>query len=137
MFVLLCKVLSSTIDGILGKECSRGSEEIQAVEERTKVSVESASDAVVLSKETVEFITMEELAKLRSGADKQVSSKKRKKASPKDYSIEEDVDVKELREIALDYQYNEDKDNMWQNIPAEEVLPIDRAAPCLAHLLTR
>ena len=36
---------------------------------------------------------------------------------------------------ALDQQYNEDNDNLWANIPSDEVLPIDRAAPCLAHLL--
>jgi len=48
---------------------------------------------------------------------------------------EEIVDIATMREIALDHQYNEDKDNKWANIPVEERLPVDRAAPCLAYLL--
>jgi hypothetical protein len=43
--------------------------------------------------------------------------------------------LKRLREKTLDIQYNEDHDNRWTNIPPEESLPVDRAAPFLAHLL--
>jgi hypothetical protein len=45
------------------------------------------------------------------------------------------TDIQRSREMALDDQYNEDKDNKWCFIPSEEILPSDRAAPCLTHLL--
>ena len=45
------------------------------------------------------------------------------------------TDIQRSREMALDDQYNEDKDNKWCFIPSEEILPSDRAEPCLAHLL--
>lgn len=44
-------------------------------------------------------------------------------------------DLALLREAALDLQYSEDQDNRWAVLPQEEILPIDRAAPCLLHLL--
>ena len=40
-----------------------------------------------------------------------------------------------LREAQLDVQYDEDCDNRWASIPEGEQLPVDRAAPSLAHLL--
>lgn len=39
------------------------------------------------------------------------------------------------REKELDVQYAEDDQKTWANIPLVEILPVDRAAPCLAHLL--
>lgn len=44
-------------------------------------------------------------------------------------------DLAQLREMALDLQYNEDEETQWASIPEQELLPIDRAAPFLAHLL--
>jgi hypothetical protein len=44
-------------------------------------------------------------------------------------------DLNALREAALDMQYNEENESKWASIPEDEQLPIDRAAPCLQHLL--
>ena len=40
-----------------------------------------------------------------------------------------------LREASLDEQYAEGADDQWAAVPAEELLPVDRAAACLSHLL--
>lgn len=45
------------------------------------------------------------------------------------------ADLAKLREAALDLQYQEDEEGFWANIPPEEVLPVDRAAPQFSHLL--
>lgn len=67
------------------------------------------------------------------------NSKKAKKSQPESASSAvEFIDINNLaalREAALDQQYNEDNDALWASIPEEETLPVDRAAPCLAHLL--
>lgn len=44
-------------------------------------------------------------------------------------------DLAALREAALDQQYAEDRDSTWACIPVEEMLPVDRAASCIQHLL--
>lgn len=45
------------------------------------------------------------------------------------------ADLQKMREAALDAQYAEDAPAMWAVIPLEERLPLDRAAPCMEHLL--
>lgn len=45
-------------------------------------------------------------------------------------------DVQRERAMALDKQYNQDGSvSLWKNIREEEMLPVNRAAKCLAHLL--
>lgn len=107
----------------------------------------------------MEFIGPADLEKLRSGDNRDKSSrvgssskirkatavtssddsnvnvrKKKSKISSADHSSEDDIS--RLREAALDHQYGEDYDTKWASIPADELLPIDRAAPCLMHLLS-
>ena len=40
-----------------------------------------------------------------------------------------------LREVLLDCQYHEGIRSEWASVPADERLPVDRAAPAFAHLL--
>lgn len=65
--------------------------------------------------------------------------KKKSKTKSNDSAVEfvSASDLAALREAALDVQYSEDQDNLWAVIPEEECLPIDRAAPCLMHLLKK
>jgi hypothetical protein len=57
--------------------------------------------------------------------------------------IDNEIDVEymslsklaELREAGLDQQYGETKDSLYAYISKEEILPNDRAAPCLINLL--
>lgn len=50
-------------------------------------------------------------------------------------SEDDDREIRRLREKELDVQYEESDSKLWANIPTEERLPVDRAAPCLQHLL--
>ena len=43
--------------------------------------------------------------------------------------------AKIAREAALDRQYSETDDKLWACVHPSERLPVDRAAPCLQHLL--
>lgn len=77
--------------------------------------------------------------KRNNTAKEDASSKKAKNSASSTPSAVEYVrieDLSKLREAALDMQYAEDRESKWAVIPIEERLPIDRAAPGLAHLLT-
>lgn len=50
-------------------------------------------------------------------------------------SEDDDYLLRRKREEELDIQYKEDDSKLWADIPFEERLPVDRAAPCLQHLL--
>ena len=120
--------------------------------------------APMLAENEVEFLSAADLAQLRMGSSTTATTLKndlnnnglkgRKKigkstiknifpVSSTSVDKEEDTvpaskskeDIAALREIALDHQYNENNDTKWANIPDDEILPIDRAAPCLFHLL--
>ena len=56
------------------------------------------------------------------------SSERKKTSSDK-------IGIRERREQELDLQYAEDDSKRWANVPTNERLPVDRAAPCLEHLL--
>ena len=78
------------------------------------------------------------LKTVSKNGDKVKSKKRRADDHAPSSSAVEFVSLEELnllREAALDMQYNEDQDNRWAYIPKQETLPIDRAAPCLAHFL--
>ena len=118
--------------------------------------------APMLAENEVEFLSAADLAQLRMGSATSIKAaksdvnsnslttgkSKKGNRSVKDISVppEEEEgesvpvvrskkDIAALREIALDHQYNENNDTKWANIPDDERLPIDRAAPCLLHLL--
>lgn len=63
--------------------------------------------------------------------------KKSKNSAPASDAVEyvRMEDLSKLREAALDMQYAEDQESRWAVIPDSERFPIDRAAPCVAHLL--
>lgn len=66
-----------------------------------------------------------------------------KKSKKSKNLIEKEVEIQyislsklaELREAGLDQQYGETKDSLYAYIPEDEILPNDRAAPCLINLL--
>lgn len=79
--------------------------------------------------------------KKKKAASEEVQEPVKKKKSKKEAASNDGVefidisDLAALREAALDMQYNEDHESRWASIPEDEVLPVDRAAPCLQHLL--
>jgi hypothetical protein len=83
----------------------------------------------------VEFLSLADLEQLRDGNKSQPKQKKGKKTSSGDEEFINPGSLAQLREMALDQQYNEDEEAQWASIPQEEQLPINRAAPFLAHLL--
>ena len=131
----------------------------------TTAAVADGPPAPMLAENEVEFLSAADLAQLRMGSSTtattlkndlnsngQKGRKKIGKSSIKNIfpvvsstlvDKEEDTvpapkskeNIAALREIALDHQYNENNDTKWANIPDDEILPIDRAAPCLFHLL--
>ena len=63
------------------------------------------------------------------------SSKKRKGGADSGVEFMSLDALQLLREASLDEQYAEGADDQWAAVPAEELLPVDRAADCLRHLL--
>ena len=130
------------------------------------IGVEESSDSSIsvpkLATNDVEFMSVADLAQLRMGSAATNAAKSNLKSNSKskkggssvkitslplsDSEEEGDnvpivarskKDIAAMREIALDHQYNENNDTKWANIPDDEILPIDRAAPCLLHLLQK
>jgi hypothetical protein len=83
-------------------------------------------------------IAAEELEEEPAAKKSSKKSKKQKQQSASSGDGVEYINLNELaqlREMALDQQYNEDEEAKWTNIPENEILPVDRAAPFLQHLL--
>lgn len=104
---------------------------IKMKRKRDDLTTESYQSSLSKTDSDVEYITIEQLAKLR---EKDVNTEKTLSEKQIDFSIPP-VDLALLREASLDLQYNEEAAARWAYIPEDERMPEDRAASCISHLL--
>lgn len=91
-------------------------------------SIDSNNDAPVTQQKAIATETTGKSKK----AKKEVPSSSSSSSAVETISLDQ---LAMLREVGLDMQYSEDKESLWAYIPENEILPVDRAAACLAHML--